>query len=107
MYNSSLERSCSKGFKTGFIFTYLLGLVQLRTEEGGAVDLYRPWRGHQRVNSFSATGDRGRQPPLLPPLLGAICTIGNTRVSVAYYSFYDNIQLYEPVGKALLFTSIS
>ena len=22
-------------------------------------------------------------------------TIGNTRVSVAYYSFYDNIQLYE------------
>ena len=34
-------------------------------------------------------------------------TIGNTRVSVAYYSFYDNIQLYEPLGKALLFTSIS
>ena len=31
----------------------------------------------------------------------------NTRVSVAYYSFYDNIQLYEPLGKALLFTSIS
>ena len=27
-------------------------------------------------------------------------TIGNTRVSVAYYSFYDNIQLYEPLGKA-------
>ena len=24
----------------------------------------------------------------------AIYTIGNTRVSVAYYSFYDNIQLY-------------
>ena len=34
-----------------------------------------------------------------------IPTIGNTRVSVAYYSFYDNIQLYEPLGKALLFTS--
>ena len=34
-------------------------------------------------------------------------TIGNTRVSVAYYYFYDNIQLYEPLGKALLFTSIS
>ena len=34
-------------------------------------------------------------------------TIGNTRVSVAYYCFYDNIQLYEPLGKALLFTSIS
>ena len=34
-------------------------------------------------------------------------TIGNTRVSVAYYSFCDNIQLYEPLGKALLFTSIS
>ena len=33
--------------------------------------------------------------------------IGNTRVSVAYYYFYDNIQLYEPLGKALLFTSIS
>ena len=33
--------------------------------------------------------------------------IGNTRVSVAYYSFYYNIQLYEPLGKALLFTSIS
>ena len=27
--------------------------------------------------------------------LQAICTIGNTRVSVAYYSFYDNIQLYD------------
>ena len=26
-------------------------------------------------------------------------TIGNTRVSVAYYYFYDNIQLYEPLGK--------
>ena len=26
--------------------------------------------------------------------------IGNTRVSVAYYYFYDNIQLYEPLGKA-------
>ena len=37
-------------------------------------------------------------------------TIGNTRVSVAYYFFYDNIQLYEPLGKgrkALLFTFIS
>ena len=34
-------------------------------------------------------------------------TIGNTRISVAYYYFYDNIQLYEPLGKALLFTSIS
>ena len=38
---------------------------------------------------------------------GGRSTIGNTRVSVAYYSFYDNIQLYEPLGKALLFTSIS
>ena len=28
-------------------------------------------------------------------------TIGNTRVSVAYYYFYDNIQLYEPIGKGL------
>ena len=37
----------------------------------------------------------------------AAATIGNTRVSVAYYYFYDNIQLYEPLGKALLFTSIS
>ena len=26
------------------------------------------------------------------------CTIGNTRVSVAYYSFYDNIQLCEING---------
>ena len=26
---------------------------------------------------------------------GVLATIGNTRVSVAYYSFYDNIQLYE------------
>ena len=37
----------------------------------------------------------------------ASVTIGNTRVSVAYYYIYDNIQLYEPLGKALLFTSIS
>ena len=28
-------------------------------------------------------------------LLGGFGTIGNTRVSVAYYSFYDNIQLYD------------
>ena len=39
------------------------------------------------------------------PYLGP--TIGSARVSVAYYSFYDNIQLYEPLGNALLFTSIS
>ena len=39
--------------------------------------------------------------------LEVMYTIGNTRVSVAYHSFYDNIQLYKPLGKALLFTSIS
>ena len=36
-----------------------------------------------------------------------LLVVGKSRVSVAYYSFYDNIQLYEPLGKALLFTSIS
>ena len=29
-------------------------------------------RENKAFNSLSATGDRGRQPPLLPPLLGAI-----------------------------------
>ena len=38
---------------------------------------------------------RGWPETLRPPP-----TIGNTRVSVAYYYFYDNIQLYEPLGKA-------
>ena len=34
----------------------------------------------------------------LPEVRGtAEPTIGNTRVSVAYYSFYNNIQLYEPI----------
>ena len=46
-------------------------------------------------------------PMLLVVMILCYYTIGNTRVSVAYYSFYDNIQLYEPLGKALLFTSIS
>ena len=32
---------------------------------------------------------------------GGRVTIGNTRVSVAYYYFSDNIQLYEPIGKGL------
>ena len=44
---------------------------------------------------------------IVPELKCGSLTIGNTRVSVAYYYFYDNIQLYEPLGKALLFTSIS
>ena len=33
----------------------------------------------------------------------SVSTIGNTRVSVAYHSFYDNIQLYEQ-GLCLTFS---
>ena len=38
---------------------------------------------------FMATNIPPSPPPPPPP------TIGYTRVSVAYYSFYDNIQLYD------------
>ena len=36
---------------------------------------------HWKLNSLSATGDRGRQPPLLPPLLGA------TRVDTIIHNY--------------------
>ena len=36
---------------------------------------------HMSINSLSATGDRGRQPPLLPPLLGA------TRVDTIIHNY--------------------
>ena len=51
MYNSSLERSCSKGFKTGFIF--IVGPILSRHEIFPEFRNFDDLRGHSRGNPRS------------------------------------------------------